>query len=280
MTATRSRFGNRQLACVVLAVMPAGCSATMAAYPGPRRPAAEVAHLRAPDMDIVAVDGYQAGISTSEFDVAPGTHVVVAHIDGRRRNVRVSSEEPMRLCFAAEAGHSYAIIPRLLVRQRMWYPRVADETTDGWVPVQMLATVTATCALEHAKPVFHIAWPVGQGGLRAKATDERAACFEQVKERVESFWDPIEEYARRNPDGPALGMRKWATVLHARINADGSLADVQTIVPSGAPGLDEIAVAAVQQAQPFAPPPPELVKRAGIVTIPLAFEIMAAGRVR
>jgi len=71
-------------------------------------------------------------------------------------------------------------------------------------------------------------------------------------------------------------MRKWATVLHVRLRADGSLADLQIVVPSGAPVLDQIAVSALQQAQPFPPPPADLVKETGVVTVPLAFEIVFA----
>jgi TonB family protein len=52
----------------------------------------------------------------------------------------------------------------------------------------------------------------------------------------------------------------------------------QIVVPSGAPLLDQIAVSAVQQAQPFPAPSPDLVKLTGMVTIPLAFEVMAAGK--
>ena len=52
----------------------------------------------------------------------------------------------------------------------------------------------------------------------------------------------------------------------------------QIVVPSGAPLLDQIAVSAVQQAQPFPAPSPDLVKRTGMVTIPLAFEVIAAGK--
>jgi len=49
-------------------------------------------------------------------------------------------------------------------------------------------------------------------------------------------------------------------------------------VPSGAPLLDQIAVSAVQQAQPFPAPSRDLVNRTGMLTIPLAFEVMSAGK--
>lgn len=265
------------LAVVLASHSVAGCSSPLATYPGPRRPAAKVALLHAPDMEIEAVDGHPAGFATSEFEVAPGAHVVVARIDGRRRNVRVSSDESLRFCFSAEAAHSYKIVPLLLLRQRSWYARVADETTNGWVPVQSLRPDTTACALEHPRPVFRLAWPIGRGGIGNKARDERAESFHLIKSQVEMVWNPIEEYARRNPGGPDLGMRQWTTVLHLRLHADGSLADVQTVVSSGAPILDEIAVSAVRQAQPYPAPAPDLVQQSGVVTIPLAFEIMAGG---
>lgn len=73
-----------------------------------------------------------------------------------------------------------------------------------------------------------------------------------------------------------MGLRTWVTVLHVRLHADGSLADTQIVVPSGASLLDQIAVAAVEQDQPFPAPFADLVKEAGVVTIPLAFEVAAA----
>jgi TonB family protein len=258
------------------------CASTLAAYPGPRRPAAEVARLHAPDMEIEEIDGYQAGLATGEFEVVPGTHSVLVRIVARRKNLRFGSDESLRVCFSSEAGHTYAILPRVrrtaVAGQGTWYPRIADETVNAWVLSQSLAAETTTCALKPERPIFRIAWPVGQGGLGEKALAERAECFQQIKSRVEALWDPVEAYGRRNSASPDLGMRKWATVLHVRLHADGSLVDTQIVVPSGAPLLDQIAVFAVQKAQTFPAPPPNLVKKTGVVTIPLAFEILTSGQ--
>jgi len=254
----------------------------MAAYPGPRRPATAVASLHAPDMEIEEVDGYQAGLATADFELAPGAHSVLVRVAARRDNRRVLADGSLRVCFAAEAGHTYAIIPRAFatgVGGGIWQPRIEDETVKAWVPSWPLGAEERTCTERSATPVFRIAWPLAQGRLAiANVTEQRAECFRQVKARVEAHWDPIEEYYRRDPAAPSLGMRKWATVLHVRLRADGSLADTQIVVPSGASLLDQIAVSAVQQAQPFPAPPPDLVKETGVVTIPLAFEIVAAGR--
>ena len=227
-------------------------------------------------MDIEEVDGYRGGWATDGFEVVPGTHAVGVRLLARRDHLQVESVTALRVCFAAEAGHTYAVEPRIIPTVRKWLPRVADETANAWVPSQPLAADATTCTLEPAAPVFRIAWPIGQGGLVAKAKAQRQECFQQVKARVEAVWNPIEEYGRRNPAAPNLGMRKWATVLHVRLRADGSLADLQIVVPSGAPVLDQIAVSAIQQAQPFPPPPADLVKETGVVTVPLAFEIVIA----
>jgi TonB family protein len=74
-----------------------------------------------------------------------------------------------------------------------------------------------------------------------------------------------------------LDVRKWVTVLHVQLRANGSLMGVQVAVSSGSDLLDQIAVSAVQEAQPFPAPSPDAVERAGMLTIPMAFEILAAG---
>jgi TonB family protein len=187
----------------------------------------------------------------------------------------------LRVCFVAEAGHTYAVIPRLAatgVGQGLWLPRIADETVNAWVPSKSQNAEETTCSLQSMGPVFRIAWPLGQGNIRSKAMEQRKGYFQQIKAQVEPQWRPVEDYARRSPADPDLGMRKWATVLHVQLRADGTLMNVQIAVPSGSPVLDEIAVSAVQQAQPFPAPSPDLVKQTGVTTIPLAFEIVGAGK--
>ena len=156
-----------------------------------------MARVHAPDMDIEEVDGYRGGWATDGFEVVPGTHAVGVRLLARRDHLQVESVTALRVCFAAEAGHTYAVEPRIIPTVRKWLPRVADETANAWVPSQPLAADATTCTLEPAAPVFRIAWPIGQGGLVAKAKAQRQACFQQVKARVEAAWNPIEEYGRR-----------------------------------------------------------------------------------
>jgi hypothetical protein len=70
------------------------------------------------------------------------------------------------------------------------------------MPSQSVAAEATMCTLNPARSMFRIAWPIGLGGLVAKAMEERAECFRQVKAAVEALWDPVAEYGRRNPASP------------------------------------------------------------------------------
>jgi TonB family protein len=257
----------------------ATCASTLPAYPGPRRPAQSVARLHAKDIDIEEVDGYRGGMTTGDFEIAPGIHSALVRIVARRDRAEFGSE-PSRVCFVAEAGHTYAVVPRVVatgIGQGVWVPRIADETVNGWVQSSSHRAENATCPSQPMGPVFRIAWPVGQGDIRSDTMRQRAEYFRQVKARVEAHWHPVEAYAHKGPADPDLGMRTWATVLHVQVRADGSLMGVRIVVPSGSPLLDEIAVSAVRQAEPFPAPSPDLLRRTSMTTLPLAFEIKGAG---
>jgi len=234
------------------------CASTLAAYPGPRRPPQEVARLHAPDIEIEEVDDYRAGLTTADFEIAPGTHSALVRIVARRNNGQFSSEA-LRVCFVADAGHTYAVIPRVVatgVGRGLWHPRIADETMNAWVPSRSVEAEGTACSMQPATPIFRIGWPLGAGNIVSNAMEQRTECFRQVKARVEAHWNPVEEYGRKSPAAPDLGMRKWMTVLHVQLHADGSLMGTQIVVSSGAPLLDQIAISAVQQAQPFPAPSP------------------------
>jgi TonB family protein len=255
------------------------CASSVVAYPGPRKPAQAVARLHAPDFEIEEVDGYRSTWDAADFEIAPGMHIAQVRVNARRPRGEITSDGSLRVCFLAQAGHTYAIVPRAFatgVKHGVWYPHVADETSNVWAPSQPIGPTETVCALHKAQPILRIGWPVGGGDIHATAMDQRQECFQQVKERVQPHWKPMEEYARRNPTGPDLDLRKWATVLHVQLRADGSLVGVQIAVPSGSTLLDQIAVSAVQAAQPFPAPPAEAVERAGMLTIPMAFEIRTA----
>lgn len=90
--------------CLVLGcIFNVACASTLPAYPGPRRPAQTVARLHASDVEIEEVDGYRGGVTTADFEIAPGTHSALVRIMARRKNLEISSGA-LRVCFVAEAG--------------------------------------------------------------------------------------------------------------------------------------------------------------------------------
>jgi TonB family protein len=264
------------LLIVLVGALEAACASSVVAYPGPRKPAQAVARLHARDFEIEEVDGYRSTWTSPDFEITPGIHMAQVRMSARRSRGEVSSDGSLRVCFIAQAGHTYAVVPRAFatgVGHGLWYPQVADETSNTWAPSQSLKPTETVCDLHKSQPILRIGWPVGIGNIRATAMDEREECFQQVKERVAPHWKPVEEYAQRNPAAPELDTRKWVTVLHVQLRADGSLMGVQVALPSGSDPLDQIAISAVQKAQPFPAPSPEVVKRAGMLTLPMAFEI-------
>jgi hypothetical protein len=135
------------------------CASTLAAYPGPRRDATTVARLHAPDMELEEVDGYRAGMATVDFELTPGSHSALVRIVAKRDHVQFSSTGSLRVCFVAEAGHTYAIIPSVRpagVGRGTWYPRIADETTNAWVRSQSLSAEQPACPSQATEPVFPI----------------------------------------------------------------------------------------------------------------------------
>jgi TonB family protein len=262
----------------LVAALEGACASSVIAYPGPRRPAQDVARLHARDFEIEEVDGYRSGWTSQDFELAPGTHMVLLRLSARRDRGGFWSEDSRRVCFVAEAGHSYAIVLRVLAAGARWVAlghRIADETSNGWVPSPALPPTETSCEHHMAQSSFRIGWPFGTGDIRGTAMAKRQEYFEQLKKRVAARWSPLEEYARRNPSAPDLVTGTWGTGLHIQVKADGSLVGVQIAVPSGSALLDQIAVSAVQAAQPFPAPSPDAFERTGMLTIPMGFEVLA-----
>jgi TonB family protein len=89
-----------------------------------------------------------------------------------------------------------------------------------------------------------------------------ASFFNRVKEQIRQHWHAAQEYQKRDPTGSLYGGKVRFTVLIVQLNANGSLAGVQLEKPSGVDFLDDVAVEAVKEAQPFPNPPQQLIDRA------------------
>ena len=109
-----------------------------------------------------------------------------------------------------------------------------------------------------------------------------ATFFNRVKEQVRDHWKPVEEYRRRDPTGAIYGAQDRLTQVHVQLRPDGSLAKVSLAQTCGVDFLDETAMEAFKQAQPFPNPPRQLVQASGLIDFDFGFylEISGSPRVR
>ena len=80
-----------------------------------------------------------------------------------------------------------------------------------------------------------------------------------MKRQVAQNWHPDEVYLERDPNGNVYGTRDRLTILKVSLKPDGQVAKIYVIKQSGVDFLDDEAVRAFRQAQPFPNPPSGLV---------------------
>jgi TonB family protein len=108
-----------------------------------------------------------------------------------------------------------------------------------------------------------------------------ASFFNRVKEQIRQHWHAAQEYSKRDPTGSLYGGKVRFTVLIVRLMPDGSLSDVSLEKPSGVDFLDDVAVEAVKEAQPFPNPPQQLIDRAaGKISFRFGFVVDVEGETR
>jgi protein TonB len=100
-----------------------------------------------------------------------------------------------------------------------------------------------------------------------------AAFILQVQHRVRERWNPKEAYRRADPTMHSLTNGGRRTALELRVRSDGHLESARVAAPSGMAELDEEALAACERAQPFAPPPPEVLDPSGCLVFTFGFEL-------
>ncbi|HJZ85364.1 MAG TPA: energy transducer TonB [Polyangia bacterium] len=98
-----------------------------------------------------------------------------------------------------------------------------------------------------------------------------ASFFNRVKRAVAEHWRPDVEYRRRDPTGNVYGLRDRITVLRVALKPDGSLANVIVEQPCGVDFLDDEAITAFKEAQPFPNPPRQLIDDSGMIQFRFAF---------
>jgi TonB family protein len=108
-----------------------------------------------------------------------------------------------------------------------------------------------------------------------------ASFFNRVKKQVADHWHPEEAYRRSDPTGSVYGSKNRLTVLRVQLKPDGTLANVALEQASGVEFLDDEAIEAFKQAQPFPNPPLQLVDQGTInFRFGFLFELSGAPRMR
>jgi TonB family protein len=105
-----------------------------------------------------------------------------------------------------------------------------------------------------------------------------AGFFNRVKRAVANSWHPDSAYRLRDPTGQIYGQKNRLTVLKVSLHPDGSLGQVLVEKPCGVDFLDDEAVTAFREAQPFPNPPGALVdKDSNLITFRFGFYFEITG---
>jgi TonB family protein len=98
-----------------------------------------------------------------------------------------------------------------------------------------------------------------------------ASFFNRVKKQVADHWHPEEAYRRRDPTGAVYGRQNRYTLLRIQLKPDGTLANLALEQPSGLEFLDDEAIEAFKQAQPFPNPPHQLLEGGKVINFSFGF---------
>jgi len=102
--------------------------------------------------------------------------------------------------------------------------------------------------------------------------------FNRMKDQVHDHWKPADEYRRRDPTGKMYGDQDRYTLLQVSLKADGSLSKVWVVHTCGLDFLDDTAVTAFKEAQPFIDPPRRLIEFGhGTMTFQFGFYFQVSG---
>jgi TonB family protein len=105
-----------------------------------------------------------------------------------------------------------------------------------------------------------------------------AGFFNRMKRQVAQNWHPDNVYVRRDPSGNVYGTKDRITVLQVSLTPTGSVAKVLVAQQSGVDFLDDEAIRAFQEAQPFPNPPAGLVdQRSNTITFSFGFHFQIGG---
>jgi TonB family protein len=102
--------------------------------------------------------------------------------------------------------------------------------------------------------------------------------FNRLKRQVAQNWHPDEVYVRRDPSGNVYGTKDRLTVLQVALHPGGTIAKLYVVQPSGVDFLDDEAMRAFREAQPFPNPPSGLVDpTTKLITFSFGFHFQIGG---
>jgi len=105
-----------------------------------------------------------------------------------------------------------------------------------------------------------------------------ATFFNRMKRQVAQNWHPDVVYLHRDPSGNIYGTRDRLTVLQVSLKPNGAVAKIFVEKQSGVDFLDDEAVRAFREAQPFPNPPAGLVDaRSNLITFSFGFHFGIGG---
>jgi len=153
-------------------------------------------------------------------------------------------------------------------------PRTSNAAPPALVPSeQQIARAIGNGTQDHLKDIDE----GNETALNAKKW-KFASFFNRVKQQVRDHWRPAEEYRRRDPSGSIYGQKDRYTLLRVQLKPDGTLANVALETPSGVEFLDDEAIEAFKQAQPFPNPPKQLVEsNSGLIDFRFGFFFELSG---
>jgi len=135
-----------------------------------------------------------------------------------------------------------------------------------------VARISGSPSMDYVEDV-----PEGEGTYLNTKQFKYATFFIRVKDSVQNYWidNFRREFRRRDPTGRSMGNQNRVTLLTITLDRSGSLDDVRVSRSSGLRYLDDAAIQAFRQAQPFPNPPDGIVESDGSIRFNFQFVLVA-----
>ncbi|MEM1024063.1 MAG: energy transducer TonB [Myxococcota bacterium] len=134
-----------------------------------------------------------------------------------------------------------------------------------------VARISGSPSMDYVEDV-----PEGDGTYLNTKEFKYATFFIRVKDSVQNFWsDNVRrEFRRRDPTARSVGSQNRVTLLTITLNRAGALDDVRVSRSSGIRYLDDAAIQAMRQAEPFPNPPDGIVESDGSIRFNFQFVLV------